>query len=280
MKKPAKTPANRTVLAKYVDAYAREHGTDVARVRRLISFMALSGALQEAALADGEPKFVLKGGVTLELRFRDRARATKDLDVILNADEGDLLDEIESALATSYEGFGFRRKGEEHRMPNGAMRIKVQVEYRGREWGTVEMDVAHREGETEVEFLEGIDLIHDFGIRGPEEIRSLSLRHHVAQKIHGATQPPPEGRVNERFRDVVDLLLMREIVTDYGALREACEEVFVRRATHDWPPAFAPPDTWRDAFARMAREIELPITNLDDAIREVRSFVAQIAAPT
>jgi len=277
VKKPVKAPANRTVLAKYVDGYARELGTDVLRVRRLISFMALAGALQEAVLADGQPKFVLKGGVTLELRFRDRARATRDLDVILNTDEGDLLDEIESALTTPYEGFAFRRKGEEHRMPNGAVRMRVQVEFRGREWGTVEMDIAHREGETEVEFLGGIDLIHHFGIRGPEEIRTLSLRHHIAQKIHGATQPAADGRINERFRDVVDLLLMREIVTDHVALREACEEVFGRRATHDWPPLFEPPEGWRDAFARMAREIEMPITDLDDAISELRSFVEQIA---
>lgn len=278
MKKPVKTPANRKVLAKYVDAYAREHGTDVARVRRWISFMALAGALQEAALSDGRPKFVIKGGVALELRLRDRARATKDIDVILDSDDGDLLDEIEDALTTRYEGFAFRRKGEEHRMPNGTIRMKVQVAYRGREWGTVDVDVAHREGETEVDLLEGLDLMQNFGIRGPEGIRSLSLRHHVAQKIHAATQPPPEGRSNERFRDVVDLLLMCEVVTDYAALREACVEVFRRRGTHDWPPVLDPTEEWRDAFLRMAREIDLAIADLDEALGALRSFVERIAS--
>lgn len=275
MKKPVKVPPNRSTLDRYVVAFANESGTDVARVRRLISFMAVAGVLQDAA-PNGAPKWVVKGGVALELRFRDKARATKDLDVILNSDAGDLLDELETALGATYEGFKFRRKGPEHRMPNGAVRLKVQVEYRGREWGTVELDVAHREGETEVEFLEGVDLLNDFGIRSPDVVGSLALRHHVAQKLHGATQPPPPGRRNERFRDLVDLLLMREIVEDYAALREAAEEVFRRRATHTWPPVLDPPVEWKEPFARMARETGLPITDLDEAVREIRQFVDTI----
>lgn len=77
MKKPAKPPSSERTLTRYVGAYARETGVDVARVRRLISFMAIAGALQQAESGDGEaPRFVVKGGVALELRLRDRARAT------------------------------------------------------------------------------------------------------------------------------------------------------------------------------------------------------------
>ncbi len=264
------------MLARYVDAYARENAVAPGRVRRLISFMALAGVLRKTAHDQETPRFVVKGGVALELRLRGRARATKDLDVILNRDEGNLLDEIERAIARPYESFAFRRKGEAHMMPTGALRVKVQVEYRGREWGTVEMDVAYREGETEVELLEGVDLLTDFGIQGPEEVECLAPRHHVAQKLHGMTQTPPEGRRNERFRDLVDLLLMREFVEDYVALREACEEVFARRGTHKWPPVIAPPEEWREPFAEMAREIGLPITDLDAAVEEAIIFVRRV----
>jgi hypothetical protein len=60
-------------LTKYVIAYARETGVDVARVRRGISFMAIAGALRQTPRDSGDaPTFVLKGGVALELRLRDR----------------------------------------------------------------------------------------------------------------------------------------------------------------------------------------------------------------
>ena len=169
-------------------------------------------------------------------------------------------------------------KGEEHRMVNGAVRVKVQVSFRGREWGTVEVDVARREGETEVELVPGLPLLREFGITGPEEVECLSLRHHVAQKLHAITRPMPEGRQNDRFRDLIDLLLLRQFVQDHAALATACSEVFARRATHAGPPAITPPDEWRQPFARMAEETGLPVRELDTAVAEIDAWIAQIAA--
>ena len=278
MKKPVKEPKTQQVLSRYVDAYAREVGADVGRVRRRISYMAIAGALRDADFAEGErPRFGVKGGVALELRLPERARATRDLDLILNQDDGDLVEALDGALARGHEAFAFRRKTEAHLMPNGAVRTRYQVEFRGRPWSTVEIDVARREGgETEVELVPGMDLRESFGIAGADEVPCLSLRHHLAQKLHGATRPPREGAANERFRDVVDLLLLREFVVDYAALREACEAVFGHRGTHAWPPAVEAPEHWREPFARMAGEIGLPVTDVDQAVEEVRVFVAKI----
>lgn len=266
-------------LTRYVTAYARRRDTDVARVRRLISFMALAGALRQGGRGqDGRPAFVVKGGVALELRLRDQARATRDMDLILNRDGDDPLTTFEDLLAEPYEGFTFRRKGEEHRMPNGAVRVKVQVSFRGRDWGTVEVDLARREGETEVELVPGLPLLEEFGITGPEEVECLSLRHHVAQKLHAVTRPMPDGRPNDRFRDLIDLLLLRQFVEDHAALALACTEVFARRATHPWPPAILPPEEWRLPFARMAEDTGLSVRELDRAVAEVDAWIAEITA--
>lgn len=278
MTEPVRPPVSERMLTRYVTAYARRSDTDVARVRRLISFMALAGALRQGRDEVGRPAFVVKGGVALELRLRDRARATRDLDLILNRDDGDLLPVLEELLAGSYEGFTFRRKGEEHRMPTGAVRVKVQVSFRGREWGTVEVDLARREGETEVELVPGLPLLREFGITGPEEVECISLRHHVAQKLHAVTRPTPEGRQNDRFRDLIDLLLLRQFVQDHAALATACAEVFARRGTHVWPPALSPPEEWRLPFARMAEETGLPLRELDTAVAEIDAWIAEIAA--
>ena len=55
----------------------------------------------------------MKGGVALELRLRDRARATKDIDVVLQHHHADLADTLERAVTSEpSQGFAFRRKGE------------------------------------------------------------------------------------------------------------------------------------------------------------------------
>lgn len=74
-------------------------------------------------------------------------------------------------------------------------------------------------------------------VTGPAQLPCLPLRFHVAQKLPGMTLPPRSGKQNERFRDLVDLLLMDTMIThDYVALRAACELVFRNRNTHAWPP--------------------------------------------
>lgn len=57
-----------------VDAYAREHTLPQARVRRLISSLALIGALQRITDEHKDPRFLIKGGVAMELRLGMQAR--------------------------------------------------------------------------------------------------------------------------------------------------------------------------------------------------------------
>lgn len=94
------------------------------------------------------------------------------------------------------------------------------------------------------------------------------------------TLPPRPGKQNERFRDLVDLLLMEAMITDdYVALRSACELVFRSRNTHTWPPDLsAAPAHWAQPFARLAGELELPETDIEQALVRVRSFVTHIVS--
>jgi hypothetical protein len=110
----------------------------------------------------------------------------------------------------------------------------------------------------------------------------LPLRFHIAQKLHGMTLPPRPGKQNERFRDLVDLLLMDTLIThDYVALRAACELVFRNRNTHAWPPDLSTvPPHWAQPFARLAEELELVETDLEGAMLRVRNFVARILSAT
>ena len=43
-------------------------------------------------------------------------------------------------------------------------------------------------------------------------------------------------------------------------------------------PVIAPPEDWREPFARMAAETDLPIRDFDAAVVEVQRFVKDVAA--
>jgi hypothetical protein len=241
--------------------------------------MIMAGALERATGA-AEPQFIVKGGVALELRLRDRARATKDIDVVLRDAEADLADALETTVTgDAHQGFSFRRKGEPLLLDNGAVHMELAVTYRGQPWTSISVDVARAEaGESDVEWVEAIALTDAFGVTGPAQLPCLPLRFHVAQKLHGMTLPPRPGKQNERFRDLVDLLLMEALVTDdYAALREACELVFGSRNTHVWPPNLdAVPSHWAAPFTQLAGELELCDTDVETALIRVRRFVERI----
>ena len=279
MKTRSNPPKSARVLTQWVDQYARSVGQAPGRVRSWVSFMVLAGALERAGFSQtGGPKFTVKGGVALELRLRHLARATRDLDLILNTEGGDLLQELAGALGQSYEGFAFLIKGDAHLMPNGTVRAEVALRYLGRAWDTVPVDVSRCEGTgTDIEFVQ-VSLLDEFGIRSPESIPCLSLPLHVAQKIHAMTEPHSEERPNHRFRDLVDLLLLRQWITDLQPVKAACRTVFSLRETHPWPPSVQAHEHWIEPFGYLAESVGLPTRDIHQAVREAQEFLHEIEA--
>ena len=278
MSEPREPPHSARALAQWVDAYARERGLGVKRVRDWVSYMVLGGRLERANASAEGPRFTIKGAVALEMRLPMNARATKDIDLIAdNADDLDLAEILAEALAGRYQDFTFRVRGDPHVMPNTSVRVEVVLDYRDRSWGTVRVDVSRPEGEvTEVERVEPLAL-QPFGLETPPALPCLSLRYHIAQKIHGMTQPPREDDApNVRYRDLADLLLMRELAHDLSGIREACVDVFALRDTHGWPPHFHAPASWDEPFTRLASDLGLRERSLGEAVAEARALIAAI----
>jgi hypothetical protein len=275
-----KQPHSARVLEKWVDAHARERGLAPKRVRDWISYMVLAGRLEQANSEVEGTTFTIKGAVALEMRLPESARATKDIDVIAEArDERGLAEVLEQALAVDYQNFTFRIKDDPYVMPNDSLRFQVALEYKARSWSTVQVDLSRGEGDTtEVELVDPLAL-EPFGLDTPPALPCLSLRYHLAQKIHGMTQPPKgDEEANERFRDLADLLLIRELAPDLASVREACVEVFALRGTHAWPPDVEPPDVWEEPFAALAAELELPVRTLVEAVEAAAAFIGEIEA--
>jgi hypothetical protein len=73
----------------------------------------------------------------------------------------------------------------------------------------------------------------------PDTVSCVSLRYQVAQKLHACAEAFDQGRENDRFRDVMDILLVEDLLRDVGLahVRDACVNVSQARRTHSWPPS-------------------------------------------
>jgi hypothetical protein len=115
--------------------------------------MILGGQLERGSAAAEGPRFTIKGAVALEMRLHLKARATRDLDLVVDdIGNADPIAALRSALDGSYQGFTFRLKGEAHVMPHETVRVQVALDYKGRSWGTAQVDLSPGEGDgTEIE---------------------------------------------------------------------------------------------------------------------------------
>lgn len=275
-KPPRRTPTQSGHLERLVGDYGRAHGIAVERARRWLSVVSFAGAL-DAVRADNDPRFLIKGGASMELRLGLGARTTRDVDIVFRGERNEMLDALEEAFVQPYGSFSFRRKGPvEDIRDTGSRRLSVQVGFAGRDWQTLQIEVARPEA-VESELVAVAIGIADFKLDGPEWVACLSLRYQIAQKIHAVTEQP-SGRTNLRYWDLIDLILLRELLGhDLGRAREACVETFVTRDLHAWPPDLVVPDDWREPYATMAGGLETDLPrDVDAAAEDVRTFIATI----
>lgn len=274
-RRPLETPVQKAHLERLVAHYAKLTEVAPGRVRRWVSVMVLLGALDR--VRESDPVFLLKGGVAIELRLRGQARATKDVDLVFFGDPEDLGEDFDRALAEPYSEFSFRREEIEARGDSRFQRLDVKLFFRSRSWGTLRLEVAAPDGlATDGEPVPAIP-IDEFGIVGPEAIPCLSLRYQIAQKIHAVTERF-DDRDNERFRDLIDLVICRDLIEDMAQVKEACLDTFASRGVHSWPPELLIPDIWAEPYASLAEEMDFPFTDVEEAAEEVRELISAIDA--
>lgn len=276
-----KAPHNVRVLRNWVHAYAESTDQAVGRVTRAISFMLIALVLERARTKEGEPLFLVKGGVSMELRLRLKARATKDLDTVFRGRFEEWLEALDDALSASVEGFSFSRTEPAEIRETHTFRVNVAIDLKGRRWGQVVLEVAPAEAAEviDVDAVEPFD-IGQFGLPAPESVPVVGLPYLIAQKLHACTQPPGEGEENQRSHDLMDLLLARDLLeeSELARVREACLAIFGGRDVHEWPPSVVVYPSWPAAFAKLAGEEGFPIDDVEQVAELVRELIAEIDA--
>ncbi|MEX2406538.1 MAG: nucleotidyl transferase AbiEii/AbiGii toxin family protein [Actinomycetota bacterium] len=275
-----KPPFNVQVLQKWVGELAREQGIAPSRVQRWISFMVVAAMLDHARDEDEDPVFVLKGGAAMELRIGLRARATKDYDTSYREAIEGMLVRLDASLRHGFGDFAATRTQPEPIAETGAQRLDIKLSYRGRSWGTIQLEVAEAEGVAgrEIDRVPGKPL-DALGIEAPVNVPCVSIRYQIAQKLHACTDVPADGRENDRFRDLIDLLLLEDLVEEeeWPAVREACDEIFRLRAKHSWPPIVTVFETWPGPYSVLAGELGFPLAEVHEAADAVQAMIVRIA---
>jgi Nucleotidyl transferase AbiEii toxin, Type IV TA system len=269
-------PGDRSHLERLVQALSVEQGIAAERLRRWVSTMVLLGALER--LGDDGHRFLLKGGVAIELRLRLRARATKDVDIIVIPDgDADIVDALEDALAQPYLDFGFRLVDLGTIATTPARRMDAKLTYKHKPWATLRLEASPSEpGATEAQPVAAFGLAA-FGLDGPDEIACQSLRYQIATKLHAVSQRF-DDRDNDRYRDLIDLLLLVELQPGLARVAEACEQVFAERATHPWPPRLTVEPSWPEPYTTLALEQGFAITDVHDAATRVQALIDVLTA--
>lgn len=265
--------ALRMVLEQRLLRRSNESGVGLDRLRRRVIFERIVARLESA-----EPRrWVLKGGMALEVRLQDNARLSKDIDLGLRDDIGDadeLHERLIEALMADPDGDGFvltARRPARLREDGGGhvtWRVKVAARLAGKPFGGVQLDVSprvHELGDTDrVVLPNSLDFA---GIPTPvAEI--VDVHRHAAEKLHAMLRDFGD-RENSRVRDLVDLVILIEHgMLDPATVAAATRQVFSERDAVE-PPAVLPPfpESWPDRYERLVADHDL----------ETQSFPASVA---
>jgi hypothetical protein len=288
-------PKTKTALVAAINACAKQLNLGPEWVQRWLSFTIVADALASYA-PNGTAVFELKGGAAIELRLHQlqrldteataafRPRATKDLDVAFHGEMEALREAVERALAIPRHGFAFRAELETQNTLN-MRRFRVHVSYLeqgivgtvARAVSNVKLEVSAYEGTRYPADRVRAFSLQPFGFNGPRHLPCMTLAKQVAQKLHAVTDDVASGK-NDRFRDLVDLVLLSQVEPASTALRLVCEETFRLRDRHVWPPTIVVHDTWVKPMEQRAVDMGLPATTADAIIGHVDRYVMEIVS--
>lgn len=268
--------AFRTALEERLRQRAEVKGSSTARLRKQVVFDRLLARLAEAAPG----RWILKGALALDLRFPERSRATKDMDLGRSDDEAAATADLLAATALELpDFFVFRpeRARDLDDVPEGAaVRYRVRAELAGRLFEDVIVDAGFSRGALPpADMVRGFNLL-DFAGLEPIEVPVISVPRHIAEKLHAYTRTYGEGRASTRVKDLVDLALIARSCPVTGAdLRQALDATFVERSSHPLPDRLPPaPRDWTRSYAAMAKVLDLP-----QALDEGYALAARLLDP-
>jgi Nucleotidyl transferase AbiEii toxin, Type IV TA system len=257
---------------------SRGTGIDLERLRRRAAFERLLVRLELGAPG----RWIVKGGMALEVRLGDRARSTRDLDLALReaaADGGAVRDLLIDCLLADpdSDGFEFRigNSGEitDDDAGRPGWRYSVESRLAGRRFATVRLDVVARANEITSTQRVSLPGILDFAEIARHTVEVVDPLQHFAEKIHTLTRSYGD-RPNSRVRDLADIvLLIEDGLHPTSELLRVVAHLFDERNMHPLPQEIAdPPPFWRESYPTLVADLDLTANSFNEAVALVRQF--------
>ncbi|MDR1077455.1 MAG: nucleotidyl transferase AbiEii/AbiGii toxin family protein [Propionibacteriaceae bacterium] len=268
------------------------------RIGWVLSSTIVIAALQRVLDANQCPLFLIKGGLYLELQLGLGARTTKDVDMLFRGTAEDFEIALKRALTEPWGPFLLQatalKRVEKAQRLTKPYRFDIKLVTKGATWRRVRIEVSFPEGHIaeHATLIPTPRMTSFFGVESPEEIIGITMDYQVAQKTHASTDPDiPPDIVNDRVRDIVDLVLIKENFytnddSPSSMLKAACLDVFNARAEEavaigapprPWPPTFVANARWAEAYPGLAESVGMTHT-LAEAIAIVQGWIDAIDA--
>jgi nucleotidyltransferase AbiEii toxin of type IV toxin-antitoxin system len=281
MAKAFKTPAAfKAAVEAHLRKASQAHGIPFSTLQLKFTIERLLARI----FATRPPPWLLKGGFAMDLRFRPRARTTKDVDLSVplaavnpKAPLASVRDDLQAAADQDSGDYLTYRIGEPKKeltnAPQGGGRFPCECVLLGKVYTRFHVDVGI--GDARIgnpEELAGDDLLSVAGIP-PATVLAIPRPQQFAEKIHAYTYQW-DGRVNTRSKDLVDLVLLIDRgVPEVTEIREALRVTFATRGTHELPETLPPPPPeWEADFRTMARETGISPQTLGDGYSFLERF--------
>ena len=248
-------------------------GVPLIRLRKNVAFERFLARL----VASDTQDWALKGGFSLELRLGDRARTTKDIDLVLRTDNN-VTGVLRAAARIQLNDWFEFEVGEPSSLTQdpvvGGIRHPTHALLDGRTFERFHIDVGF--GLFKDEELEMIysSALLSFSSLESTLIPCFPLDLQLAEKVHAYTQIH-EDRPSSRVKDLIDILLISDLGDiEAKRLHDALEQTFGGRSLHSLPDKFPyPPANWSGPFRRLANEVDLEWKNLEDAFVAAKRFL-------
>lgn len=255
-------------------AIQREFGEDYIKVRTIMA---------NAIVAQMLPNGAVKGGSAIKFRFGNvGTRFSDDLDTVQGKGLTGFINSLELELKKGWNGFTGHVVSRPPAKPKGVpvqyimQPFEVKLSYNNKPWLTVMLEVGHNEIGDADEPDWGISpdisaIFKQLGFPAPNPAPLMPLRHQIAQKLHGASEPN-----SRRAHDLIDLqcILANETI-DYGALKTTCQRLFAYRKMQVWPPTIVKGDDWDNLYAAQTEGLSVA-KSIDDAVIWANDLIVQI----